>query len=250
MAYIGRIVGVGETVDENPVLLYGLSGRSPSSRARTATIYGGRVAIEPSGDLTPEQAAEAQRLIYDAIMVSNFFKFGVVSNGKQTDDMFKKIKSNQLKCMVPLVSAYDEACLIDGVLRKWGHEGKVGDRYNTPRISGAAEAHDTGFKVLGIITDKNQDASELSAHLNVRKGTAQYVSTYSGQGAEPAAPEFKDVFDLAYRSEFRILGETAYDLAAEMYRFMDPDFVVSSAAALWVPSKKKWELAVRNKPLI
>ncbi len=248
MAYIGRVTGVGETVDGNHVLLYGLSGRSPSSRARTAVVYSGRVAIEPSGDMTPEQAAEAQRLIYDAIMVSNFFKLGVVSNGKQTSDIFRKLRTNQFKRMMLFIPpVYAETCLVDEVLVKWGHEGKAGDRYNTPRIAGAVEANDTGFKVLGIITEKNQDIGELSTYVHIGRGTAQFVSTYSGQGAEPAAPDFKDVFGLAHRSRRMIEGKNASELAVEMYESMDPNFVVSSAAALWVPSKKKWELAVKNK---
>mgnify|MGYP001610329855 CR=1 FL=1 len=154
MAYIGRVVGIGKTVDENPVLLYGLSGRSASSRSRIASIHGSRVSIEPYGDMTPEQFTEASRLIYDAIMTSAVNTVGVVSNGKQTGSIYR----GYLK----MHDANNTARNATGrALRYWGHEGKVGDRYNTPRIAGMIDVRSNDAAV-GIVTAENENSGPLA----------------------------------------------------------------------------------------
>ncbi|MBI4177702.1 MAG: hypothetical protein HY516_05060 [Candidatus Aenigmarchaeota archaeon] len=237
MAYLGRLVGVGATHDGNPVLLYGLSGRSASSRSRIAAVHGTRVAIEPYGEMTPEQKTEAERLVYDAIMVSAIKGIGVVSNGKQTGSIFdgylRRHDANNTA-----ISAISRG------LRRWGHEGRVGDRYNTPRIAGMVciPGNDVA---LGIITAGNEESEFLAAGHYPLKGVAGLLSTYTGESDEPRAPEFRHIRDAV--KELRIEGRTAQELAKEMYGSMDPDFAVASAAAMWVPLNKKWQLAVKNK---
>ncbi|MBI4167451.1 MAG: hypothetical protein HY515_00695 [Candidatus Aenigmarchaeota archaeon] len=237
MSYIGRVAGVGATQDGNPVLLYGLSGRSPSSRSRIAVIHGNRVSIEPYGEMTPEQKAEASRLIYDAIMTRANNKIGVVSNGNQTSSVLRAYlrRHDANKTAINAMS---------GALRYWGHEGRVGDRYNTPRIAGMVVV--TGNDAtLGIVTAENETSPSLATGFYITRGTAGYLSTYTGDGEEPQAPKFNYILDAV--REFKIEGKTAQELAEEMYDFMDPEFVVSTAAALWVPSQGRWKLAVKNK---
>lgn len=250
MSYIGRVVGVGATQDGNPVLLYGLSGRSAPSRSRVAKIHGNRVAIEPYGDMTPEQQAEAARLVYDAIATTGpkhwqgFIPFAVVSNGKHTRSIYRKEWSDVNAGHY----AFDPAGILLGkILHRWGHEGKVGDRYNTPRIAGLIELNpDTGhrYDVLGIVTDKSHYPNNVAV-VPKTEGLANYISTYTGESAEPEAPSFKHASEMV--KKIRIEGKTAQELSDEMYEFMDPEFVVSSAAALWVPKNSRWELAVKNK---
>lgn len=255
MSYIGRVVGVGATQDGNPVLLYGLSGRSPSSRARKAVVHGSRVAIEPYGEMTPEQKAEADRLIYDAIATTGpqhwkgFLPFGVVSNGKHTRSIYRK----EWAQVDAGNYAFDPAAVMLGkTLQRWGHEGKVGDRYNTPRIAGLIELNPaTGheYHTVGIITDKTKYPHNVAV-VPVIKGQANLISTYTGASTEPEAPRFNNFLEEIIRKT-RIEGKTVQQLAEEMYEFMDPDFVVASAAAMYVPSKDTreigWKLAVKNK---
>ncbi len=250
MSYIGRVVGVGATKDGNPVLLYGLSGRSASSRSRIAVVHGNRVSIEPYGDMTPEQKAEASRLVYDAMRTTGqkhrkvFLPFGVVSNGKHTRSIYRKEWSDVNTGHYPFDPA---AILVGKTLQRWGHEGKVGDRYNTPRIAGLIELNpDTGhgYHVLGMVTDKSRYPNNVAV-VPATKGLVNCMSTYTGEGAEPEAPSFKHVGEIIRK--IRIEGKTTQQLAEEMYEFMDPEFVVSSAAALWVPGEGKWKLAVKNK---
>ena len=141
MSYIGRVVGVGATKDGNPVLLYGLSGRSPPSRARIAVVHGSRVAIEPYGEMTPEQMSEAQRLVYDAIMISNTSAIGVVSNGKQTGSIYRGyMRKHDASGRVMKDVSVPTTNSINRALKRWGHEGKAGDRYRTPRTAGMPDA--------------------------------------------------------------------------------------------------------------
>ena len=52
----------------------------------------------------------------------------------------------------------------------------------------------------------------------------------------------------------QIEGKVVKELAEEIYASMDPDFVVSAAAAVWISTpvkgnnlKGRWELSVKNK---
>ncbi|MBI3412821.1 MAG: hypothetical protein HY051_01945 [Candidatus Aenigmarchaeota archaeon] len=249
MAYIGRVAGVGATNEGNPVLLYGLSGRSPSSVSRMAVVHGGRVSIEPYGVMTLEQKAEASRLVYDAIHTTRqwtprgFVHFGIVSNGRQTGSIHRDYTEaiREGSFLSPPQN------IISTALMRWGHEGKVGDRYDTPRIAGMINVG-SATAALGIITAENENRSQLHiarGFRNLTRGSMIYLSTYTGESAEPEAPKFEAVSE-AVKTR-RIEGRTARELAEEMYAFMDPEFVVASAAALWVPQNEIWKLAAKNK---
>ncbi|MBI1971663.1 MAG: hypothetical protein HYS53_00015, partial [Candidatus Aenigmarchaeota archaeon] len=187
--------------------------------------------------------AEASRLVYDAIRTSNWLRLGVVSNGRQTGDIFRKLTSKKLLGWFPFYRR-DEISDIGDVLKRWGHEGKVGDRYNTPRIAGVIDASG-GHSWLGMITAEKEDGMYNVARIRRDRGQARYISTYTGEGEEPQATGVKEVANPANKQ--KIAGRKAQELAEEMYGFMDPAFVVAAAAALWDPQQKRWELAVKNK---
>ncbi len=184
--------------------------------------------------MTPEQFAEASRLIYDAVMTKNAGAVGVVSNGKQTGSIYR----GYLKMRDANNTAKNA---IGRALKHWGHEGKVGDRYNTPRVAGMVDVCSNDF-AIGIVTAENEKIGPWAGSVGTTKGSIFYLSTYTGEGEEPQSNK-----GMAASTVCNIESRTVGDLAQEMYGFMDPDFVVSSAAALWVPGKGRWELAVKNK---
>ncbi|MBI1972100.1 MAG: hypothetical protein HYS53_02260 [Candidatus Aenigmarchaeota archaeon] len=243
MSYTGCVVGVGSTNKCNPVLLYGLSDRTAPGVSKIAVVRGSLVSVEPYGDMTPEQKAETSWLVYNAIMTSASGRMGVVGSGKQTGSVFKDYVRRR-----DANNTADNN--VSRALRRWGHEGKVGDRYNTPRIAGMVDvfmfnAGYMGCSALGIVTAENEKSPTLAADVDLTRGSMAYLSTCTGEGAEPEAPKFQAVSE-AVKTR-RMEGRTAKELTEEMYDFMGPEFFVSSAAAVWVPSRGGWELAVKNR---
>lgn len=255
MVYTGRRVAVGLTSDNEPVLLYGVEGRSEASRSRIAIVHGSRVSIEPAGQLTPEQEAMKSRIVYDAIMSNAEKKTAVVSNGRHTGSIFRAYMK-EFGGDWPARET-DAHWLVSRVLKRWGHEGKQGDRYNTPRIAGLFDRR-YGLVpcVLGIVTEqvmsKDYDWWLNTTRALSESGAIRYITTYTGETEEPQAPVFQSASEITKTQH--IEGKTAQELAEEMYTFMDPNVVVCAAVALWVSTpvegsypKGKWELAVKNK---
>ncbi len=84
--YPGRVVGVGMTPNNTPFVVYGLTGRSKSSKAR-------KLALEPKGrrlmmvtkptDMSALQQGNVALLIYPVMMADDGRRI-VISNGAQT----------------------------------------------------------------------------------------------------------------------------------------------------------------------
>jgi IMP cyclohydrolase len=82
MEYPGRMIVVGATANKIPVVIYGLSGRSDSSKARVLKNDGLRVFTEPT-DQEKLEKGDPALLIYNAVLSDG--ETTVVSNGAQTN---------------------------------------------------------------------------------------------------------------------------------------------------------------------
>lgn len=234
MVYLGRIVGVGRTETGRPFVVYGVSGRSDSSRQRKAVPYDRRIAIGPLDQMTEEQHQQASLLMYDAITTSNELAVAVVSNGKHTNDIYDSLyKHAPLRRLVysPLER------LLHTPLEEWGAEP---DRYHTPRIAGIIDLD--GYAALGIVTKAKRPG--VVSFVNVPSGKALVLSTYTGESTEPEAPNYRRTFDIIRK--INLVGDTAPELAVSFFEWMDPEFVVCTASAVWFDEDYAWELAVKN----
>lgn len=262
MSYLGRIVGVGLTKDGKPVCVYAVSGRSGSSKARKTHKYPTRVFIgssltkkpydkitaeEKSGivkyldgsspysdvsylikDLTEEekkimrdQINNEQFIFYNAI--KTVYNLGVVSNGLHTNGI---ARGNS----------------IEGVLEWWGPEldGPNKTPY-TPRIACAAEGR---YLELGIVSRPEKiNKTSIFEMFNSENGIIHGLSTYAGNQNAPR--------EIVINHEPKLLelpaeGLNAKQLADDLFNWVDRDFVVCTAAAVYDRTEDKWNLATRD----
>jgi len=229
MVYLGRVVGIGKNDDGLDFGVYAVSGRSEMSKQRRAEIAGNSVSIGPSGELTEEQKKMSNLIFYDAIRVPEMPNEQehlplVLSNGVHTNDIEKYLRS------------YSRLNSVESALADNGVEP---DKYRTPRIAGAAQV--PFGAVLGIVTEDGIGVSNFTDSFLSKK---PFVSTYCGDENDPKEIVIPRIsLPTGYLD---VNGRTAQELADSMYGWMDQDLVVCSAAALWLPDKKQWEIAVRN----
>ena len=225
--YLGRIIVLGSTSEGLPCCAYAVSGRSESSKLRRAVVHDERITVEPLGQVSEEQQYQASLIFYDCIITKNEPPLVVIGNGKQVNPIFDlSSKENLPRIML-------------NMLREFGPEP---DRYNTPRIVGALEKSSINgdwASYVGMITSDNADVCSMT----IQRNKQIYLSTYTGEGLEPKAPQFSDIKNILKNIELE--GDTARDLADSLFDWVDPNFVVCTASAVWTGDL--WELAVKNK---
>lgn len=246
MVYLGRICGVGLTEEGKPAMVYAVSGRSEASRQRKATIVRDPPPPETScfvhiGPLESDDNDPLRH--YDAIICYRW-GFGVVSNGRQTGDLGAEGNKS--------MSSKSNEYIINGmahVLQKWGAEP---DEYKTPRIGGAVKEireiwerrTPQGFHFcLGRVSEYGLNIIQP----NVKRGNIFGISTYNG--------DFEDPRKVVVSRDPNILilpsGRSATELANNLYDWMDQDFVVCTAAAVYDGKKihfadETWRMVKRN----
>jgi len=268
MVYLGRIVGAGSTKNGKAAIVYAVSGRSEGSKARTAHLYPRRVFIGSSltkipydkiteiqkaiikqyldgvaryaavsswvKDLTDnekpilkKQIEDEQFIFYNGIKTPMYHYCGIVSNGLHTADIVR-------------------THYIDQVLLKWGPELDGPNKTPlTPRIAGYVVSGGKGVKDiyydLGIISKPKEP--KVSMSIKAKPGLIQGLSTYAGNPNSPAEIVINhDPELLTLPAE----GITAQQLADDLFDFVDKEFVVCTAAAVYNPKTERWEKAVRN----
>ena len=245
MAYYGRILGLGLTEEQRPIAVYGLTGRSPSSKQRVARIIDGefipKIKIESHGTPDPKQLSQGNLLFYDAIVAFNNLQDGnpylAISNGCHTNHFADRTAAWPFK-----------EHSLEKALEAMGYEP---DSLRTPRIAGEIifhkKIHNCPVARVGIITE-NQSVSKLfilNQHdIGAGEGGVKIISTYSGENDEkPEAPFWNGSLEDLTQS-VPLDGNTAQEIASAFYETLDEKYRVSAAAALW--NGKSWELAVKN----
>jgi IMP cyclohydrolase len=234
MVYLGRIVGVGLNEEGKPFGVYSISGRSPPSKERKAELIEDyRVRIGPSGELTAEQRDMEDLIFYNAIIANGNTGKATITNGRQTDKTNYHLNNDINMQYNPC------SCIAAGFIANGGAEP---DKYRTPRIGGTLNGPD-GKVSLGIVTESGMIVRDIELVFgDFIKENVDYVSTYAGSPSDPREVVIPTL--QIPGGNFSLYGKTAQKLADNMYDWMDKDFVVAAAAALW--DDGEWKLAVRN----
>jgi len=222
MAYFGRILAVGMTVSNEPAVVYGISGRSASSKKRKLVEEKYKdlpcIHVREVGELTEDQKNRYDIFFYPAIVGSEDEDgtSAVVTNGDHTKDAV----------------GYG---ILSSDLRSRQYEP---DDYSTPRIAG---------KIRWLIDDDPiiqaallaKQARSFASVERTENGLFVCLSTYQGND-EPSKPETGKIWFQKFK------GSTPAELANELYEWMDPGVRVAAGSAVMNDNSFHWELGVKN----
>jgi IMP cyclohydrolase len=199
LEYPGRLIVIGASAAGPDVIVYAITGRSPSSQARRLVHRDGGVWVQPTDEATLKQG-HVDLLVYPAILIG---PNGIaVSNGKQTADIRDRLKPG----LAP-VAALAEA------LVGWDFEPDA--PIFTPRISGAL----TGGAAALSVLRRGPSGQTLRNYYEVglkAAGQGRLVSTYEGPNLDPLP---------VFRGEPRFVdlpGATAAETAAAVDLSLEP----------------------------
>ena len=216
LEYPGRLIAVGTAAGGPNVIVYAITGRSPSSQARKLVHRDGGIWVQPTDEATLKQG-NVDLLVYPAVLIG---KAGIaVSNGKQTADIRDRLKPG-----------VDPVAVLSEALAGWDFEPDA--PIFTPRISGCLTEAAAALSVLRRGPSGETLRNYYETGLKVA-GEGRLVSTYEGPNADPlpvfcGEPRFLD-----------IPGATAAEAAEAVYAGLGPvaqarDFRVA-VACLFVP---------------
>lgn len=167
MTYPGRVIIIGTSLTGQRVVLYAITGRSPSSQARRLEIdtARGKIFVKPTDEATLK-TGNPDLLVYPAIICGTGI---AVSNGTQTEAVFNRLAAD--------AAAVDVLC---SCLPAWEYEPDAPNF--TPRISGCI----TRNAALSIIK-RASDGSALRYYFEVPliPGTGKMIATYTGENENP-----------------------------------------------------------------
>lgn len=211
MTYPGRIIIIGKDGSgKHVVVVYAITGRSPSSQARKIEFEGDSAWVKPT-DEDILKTGNIDLLIYPAIILSHGI---TVSNGKQSSDVKNSLEKYQ-KPVDVLTSA----------MQNWDYEPDAPNF--TPRISGCVSS--PSHAALSLVK-KAQDNSSLKYFYEfpLLPGEGKMIATYTGENRDPLPSFYGDPIDV------KIEGRTPEDMAEKVYLAMQPktpdkDFRVTTA---------------------
>ncbi len=216
--YPGRIIIIGaERTGKNFVVLYAITGRSPSSLARKIEFSNQKFLVKPT-DESILKTGNVELLIYPAILFSEAI---VVSNGKQTEDIQAAARG-----------AENAVYVLEKSLAKWEYEPDAPTF--TPRISGCILPSKNA--ALSIIKRAGNGRAQREYYeIPLIPGQGKMISTYSGENKDPL-PSFT-----GYPEDVFITEASARDMAAAVYETMKPkgpqsDFRVAVACVYSDPN--------------
>lgn len=169
--YPGRFIIIGTDAGAS-VVVYGATGRSPSSLARRFVQKGNEIFMQASDD-TVLKEGNVELLEYPAVRI---FENGiVVANGRQINN---------------IDSLHNEALQtqLTSLLKEETYEP---DAYNTPRITGAIVESRESLNGALHIARSNGDGVDRSAWtVPYENNTGVFISTYGGADITPT-PSFE-----------------------------------------------------------
>jgi IMP cyclohydrolase len=173
MEYPGRVIIIGKDRNrENIVVIYAITGRSPSSQARKLEIERGVVWTKPT-DEAKLKSGNIDLLIYPAISIHRGI---AVSNGKQTQDILEHLSQSQ-----------NPAEVLRSSLQHWNYEPDAPNF--TPRISGCITPQK---KAAFSIIKRTSDGASVRNFFDIplAPGKGKMIATYTGEDKDPL-PSFE-----------------------------------------------------------
>jgi hypothetical protein len=197
MVYPGRLLILGgDASAAHHVLIYAITGRSPSSQARMLEAEGNAVWTKPTDPETLKKG-NPELLVYPAII---FGRGIAASNGRQTVDVDTEAPSSPVAAL-------------DAGLGPWTYEPDA--PIYTPRITGCLLA--SGRAGLSIIK-RGPDGHPVRAFFDLadRPGRGALVATYAGDNREPLAAFAGEPLDV------ELEGTTPEETAEAAYAALGP----------------------------
>ncbi len=212
MEYPGRVIIIGQDpTGKNMVVIYAITGRSPSSQARKLTFQGDAIWAQPTDEKTLKMG-NIDLLIYPSILFST--QGIAISNGKQTSDIGSSLGLSQNPVEV-----------LSRSLPGWDYEPD--SPIFTPRISGCVLL---GKKAALSIIRRGPDGSSKRRYYDIppKAGLGKMISTYAGENRDPLPPFTEEPV------EVEIQAQRADEMAKIIYDALGPetgkeDFRVSVA---------------------
>ena len=228
--YPGRVIIIGrDKSGKNEVVIYAITGRSPSSQARKLELEDDAIWTKPTDDETLKKE-NTDLLVYPAILFSRGI---AVSNGKQTMDIKACFGQGQNPEEVLALA-----------LHKWDYEPD--SPIFTPRISGCVLPQEKA--ALSIIKRAPDGSSMRSIYeILLIAGMGKMITTYRGENKDPLPAFTGEPIDI------EIKEERADDMAEAVYDALGPgagkrDYRVSVACVFSSNvSSDKYEIYIINK---
>ncbi|MCX7974463.1 MAG: hypothetical protein N3B16_08175 [Candidatus Aminicenantes bacterium] len=229
--YFGRLIAIGLTLSGQKIfVLYGLTGRSQTSRSRRLIQKPDGIYTEPISD----QALNLQNkdlLIYPAVLID----WGLaVSNGQQTRDI-----AHQLSLKID-----DPEIILKNALANWSYEP---DRPTfTPRISACLTP---GGKLAMALIKRGKKGEKVSEYYSPRlsPGEGYLLATYQGPNLQPP-PSFSGP-----PLNFSLQSQQAKEILVEFFEALAPkegkeDWRIAAAAVvLSFPNLETKEIEIINR---
>ena len=166
--YPGRLIIIGRDLSAKSfIIVYGITGRSPSSQARRIDVTSEGAWVIPTDEKILEEG-HRELLIYPAIL----YGLGIaVSNGRQTSDIKDTLSLKP-----------DPVDILSSALNDWEYEPDAPTF--TPRISGCVLPD--GKAALSIIK-RNEEGMSSREYFKIPMlpGKGKMISTYSGKNRDP-----------------------------------------------------------------
>ncbi len=199
MSYPGRFIIVGrDKSGEQSIVAYGITGRSPASRARRLELDRDKIWTKPT-DEEALRKGNPDLLIYPAIIFSRGI---AVSNGRQTTSIHEQ-----------MVRSAEPGEILHLALLNWDFEPDP--PIYTPRIGGCLLSP---FKAaLGIVRrGENGDTKRMVFDFPLIPGRGKLISTYSGEDRSRIRPF------ASYPPELSLAQSTARGLAEAVHESLEP----------------------------
>jgi IMP cyclohydrolase len=230
MAYPGRIILIGlNSKGDRAVVIYSITGRSPSSQARELKLKGNAIWTIPTDEELLKKG-NAELLVYSAIA---FGRGIAVSNGRQTKDILNQIQEKE-----------DPEEVLTRALNDWTYEPD--SPHFTPRISGCILPNSRAC--LSLIKRGFDGLAQRSFFAwRLEPGKGKLIATYSGKDEQPLPAFQGDPLDLEIKeSTPAIMAEAVYTALKPENR--DKDFRVAVAAVYAKKSNlRQYEVSIINK---
>ena len=230
MVYPGRVIIVGKSPAGENVIIYAITGRSPSSQARKLETDDAEktVFVKPTDEETLK-TGNPDLLVYPAVICGNGI---AVSNGKHTEDIFTNLHNNGNPLEV-LIKA----------LAEWKYEP---DEPNyTPRISACITDRGAGLSLI----KRAEDGTAVRSYFEIpaTPGKGKMIATYTGVNENPL-PSFT-----GEPQDIKLPWQKPEDAANAIYDAMgpkagEPDFRVA-AAAVFSSAAGDISIKVKNRNL-